>query len=233
MKTVKKNKEIILHSLMCSVGGLLAGYAILCRGNLGSAQTLNLIDIMLGIVGRNREEVIFRVFGAVIYILGIESYILIKEKTKINLRRYSVVTDMAGCVLLAFIPPEAEHVVGIMPLFYILSIQWSVFRGTHGHNASTVFSTNNLYQLAHAASYAVMKKSKSELIRTLYYLNTLFWFNANVVLSYFLVERFGMHTSLFAFIYLVPAYIITFFDEKEHDREARVQKEHERIRSSL
>lgn len=107
MKTVKKNKEIILHSLMCSVGGLLAGYAILCRGNLGSAQTLNLIDIMLGIVGRNREEVIFRVFGAVIYILGIESYILIKEKTKINLRRYSVVTDMAGCVLLAFIPPEA------------------------------------------------------------------------------------------------------------------------------
>ncbi len=88
MKIIKKNKEIILHSLMCSVGGLLA-----------------------------------------------------------------------GCVLLAFFPHEGEHVVGIMPLFYILSIQWSVFRGTHGHNASTVFSTNNLYQLAHAASYAVMKKA--------------------------------------------------------------------------
>ena len=233
MKIISKNKEIILHSLMCSVGGLLAGYAILCRGNLGSAQTLNLIDIMLGIVGRNRSEALLRVLGAVIYVLGIESYILIKEKTKINLQRYSVLTDMAGCILAAFIPPEAEHVVGIMPFFYILSIQWSVFRGTHGYNASTVFSTNNLYQLAHAASYAVMKKSSSELLRALYYLNTLFWFNANVVLSFFLVERFGTHASLFAFFYLVPAYLITFINVKKQNCEERIKTEHERIKASV
>lgn len=233
MKLIKKNKDIILHTLMCSVGGFLAGYAILCRGNLGSAQTLNLIDIMLGIVGRNRHEALLRVIGAFIYVLGIESYILIKEKTRINLRRYSVITDMAGCVLLALLPLETEHVVGIMPLFYILSIQWSVFRGTHGHNASTVFSTNNLYQLAHAASYAVMKKSKSELLRALYYLNTLFWFNANVVLSYFLVERSGTYASLFAFVYLIPAYLMTFLDEKEDSGEERTRKEHARIHASL
>jgi len=213
--SVKNNRDIILHSLMCSIGGFLGGYAVLCRGNLGSAQTINMVDIVLCIVGRNRDELLFRITGLFLYIMGIELVAFFSKKAKINLQRYSIYVDMAGFLVLAMIPEQANTVAGILPVFFMLSTQWSVFHGVRGYNSATVFSTNNLRQMVLALNEYAFGRDRKQLNNVLYYVNTLFWFHINVAISYFAVKSFGIYASLFGFIYAVPALAITFIrDEK-------------------
>lgn len=213
-----KNRDIILHSIMCSIGGFMGGYAVLSRGNLGSAQTINMIDIVLGIVGRNRDELLLRILGLFLYIMGIELVVLFSRKSKINLQRYSIAIDMAGFLVLAMLPEQINKVAGLLPIFFMLSTQWSVFHGVREYNSATVFSTNNLRQLVLALNEYAFDRDRKQLNKALYYINTLFWFHINIALSYFTVKHFSIYASLFCFIYAVPALTITLIkDEKVPD----------------
>ena len=213
--SVKNNRDLILRSLMCRIGGFMGGYAVLCRGNLGSAQTINMVDIVLDIVGKNKNEFLLRVTGLFLYIMGIELVVLLSKKTKINLQRYSIFIDMAGFLVLAMIPEHVNKVAGLLPIFFILSTQWSVFHGVRGYNSATVFSTNNLRQLLLALNEYAFNRERKQLNNVLYYINTLFWFHINIALSYYAVKSFSIYASLFGFIYAVPALAITFIkDEK-------------------
>lgn len=213
---IKKNRDLILHSLMCSIGGFLGGYAVLCRGNLASAQTLNMMDIVIGIVGKNKDELLLRIFGLFLYIMGIELVVLFSKKTKINLERYSICVDMAGFLILAMIPEQSNMMIAILPIFFILSTQWSVFHGVRGYNSATIFSTNNLRQMVLALNEYAFDRDRKQLNKALYYINTLFWFHINIVLSYFVVKYFGIYASLFGFIYAVPALAITLIKDDKN-----------------
>lgn len=213
--SLNKNRDLVLHSIMCSIGGFMGGYAVLCRGSLGSAQTINMIDIVLALVGKKTDEFLIRTIGLLLYIMGIELVALFSRKTKINLQRYSIYVDMVGFLVLAMIPEQVNMVAGILPVFFMLSTQWSVFCGVRGYNSATVFSSNNLRQMVIALNDYAFSREKKQLKKALYYINTLFWFHINIVFSYFAVTSFGMHASLFAFVYAVPALVITFIrDEK-------------------
>lgn len=207
---MKENKDVILHSLMCSIGGLIGGYAVVCRGNLGSAQTLNIIEIVLGILGRNRAELLTRVIGLLLYLAGIEGALVLSKKTSINMQRYSIVVDMAGFLVLAAMPDNINGVVGILPMFFMFSTQWSIFHGTRGYNSSTIFSTNNFRQTVLSLGEYVLSRDREQLKMAMFFMNTLFWFNINVAVSYFLVKGFGVQACLFGFVYAVPALLITF-----------------------
>jgi len=200
---------------MCSIGGFLGGYAVLCRGNLASAQTINMIDVVFSILGKNKSELLLRLTALFLYIMGIELVALFSKKSKINLQRYSIFVDMAGFLVLIMIPEQANKVAGILPIFFMLSTQWSVFHGVRGYNSATVFSTNNLRQLVLAVNEYAFGRDRKQMDKALYYINTLFWFHINVALSYFAVKSFSVYASLFGFVYAVPALAITFIrDEK-------------------
>lgn len=211
---IKENRDVILHSLMCSIGGLIGGYAIICRGNLGSAQTLNLIEIVLGIVGRNREELLIRIAGLLLYFAGIEGFLILSKKTNINMQRYSIMVDMAGFLILAVMPVNIKGVTGILPMFFMFSTQWSVFHGTRGYNCSTIFSTNNFRQAALSIGEYALSRDREQLKMALFYMNTLFCFHINVAISYFLVKDFGLQACLFGFVFAVPAFLITFIKDE-------------------
>ena len=69
---VFKTKEIYLHYIMCLNGGFLGGYSLLCRnGDFGSAQTTNMFQILFTLLGKNLEEFSIRLFGLILYCLGI------------------------------------------------------------------------------------------------------------------------------------------------------------------
>ncbi len=213
--TMRKNRDLILHSLMCSIGGFMGGYAVLCRGNLGSAQTINMIDIVLGIVGKDRGALLLRIAGLFLYIMGIELVFLLSKKSKINLQRYSIAVDMAGFLILAMIPEQVNKLAAILPIFFILSTQWSVFHGERGYNSATIFSTNNLRQMLLALNEYAFGRDRKQLNTALYYINTLFWFHINIAVSYYAVKYFGIYASYLGFLYAVPALAITFIkDEK-------------------
>ena len=53
MENLTEKQEEILHYIVCVSGGFMGGYALFTRlGNFGSAQTGNLIEIVLNIFGR-------------------------------------------------------------------------------------------------------------------------------------------------------------------------------------
>ena len=85
--TLKKKKiSLVLHSIMCVMGGFMGGYAIFCRmSNFGNAQTANLIEIITGIVGRNFFDVMLRLIGLGIYVFAIVLCVVLRLKTGINL----------------------------------------------------------------------------------------------------------------------------------------------------
>jgi len=213
--SIQKNSDLILHGLMCCVGGYMAGYAVLCRGNLGSAQTMNLIDLIFAVAGRNAREVLLRLAALLTYILGLSLVVILSRRARVNIQRYSILVDMAGFLVLAFIPEGADRVAALLPLFFMLSTQWSVFHGVRGYNSATVFSTNNLKQAVVALNEYALTKNRRHLGDALYFLGTLFWFHASVVASYFTVRAFGPKSSLFAFIFALPALAMTWVREEK------------------
>lgn len=210
MKSTSK-AELLMHSFMCMTGGFLGAYTILNRGgNLGSAQTLNMIDIVLCLLGTNFTEFLIRIIGLLFYILGVFLYAVLIHKTKINMQRYAIIVDMAGFIILCIIPAEANPVIAIYPVFFMLSTQWSVFHGTDGYNSSSVFSTNNLRQATLALGEYVAVKDKALLKKAAYFINSVVWFHVGVAGAFFACNAFGIYAVLFCFIPSAFCMLLTF-----------------------
>lgn len=212
---IQKKSDLYLHSIMCLIGGFLGAYAILIRcNNLGSAQTANLLYVVLLFLGRNVKEFALRALGAILYFLAIELYVYLSYKTKINLQRYSIIVNMTGCFILCFISPDAEPIIGLFPIFFMMATQWSVFHGANGYNSSTIFSTNNLRQTALAIGEYFYNKDKKQLEKMKFFANSLLWYHIGAVISFFACRSFSVNASLFC---LIPASIglaVTYKDAK-------------------
>lgn len=207
---------ICLHSMMCVVGGYLGAYAILNRGgNLGSAQTANLIYIFLYLLGRNLPEFILRVAGMLLYLLAIEIYVILSKKTPLNMERYGIYIDMVGLFVLCLIPADANPAIGILPLFFMMSTQWCIFHGTKEFASSTIFSTNNFKQTVLALSEYHFDKDRKHLRRAKFFGNSLIWYHLGVVFSFFAVKYFGIRASLFCLIPCFFALLFASIDLKE------------------
>lgn len=206
--------DLYLHSIMCLIGGFIGGYAILNRcGNLGSAQTANLIYVVICFLGSNIYEFIIRIFGIILYIAGIEIYVYLKNKTNINVQRYGIYVLSIGCIILNFIPATNDPIVGLLPIFFMMSTQWSVYHGANGYNSSTIFSTNNLRQTALAVGEYICSKDKKQIEKAKFFANSLLWYHLGVAFSFFACRYFNVHASLFCLIPAGISLIITYKKE--------------------
>lgn len=202
-----------LHSLMCLIGGFLGAYAILSRsGNLGSAQTSNLIYVVLCILGRDLKEFLLHLFGVVLYFSGIELYVYVQHRTKLNVQRYGIAIDILGCILLSFIPSTVNPFLGLLPIFFMMSTQWSVFHGANGYNSSTIFSTNNFRQAALGFGEYLCSKDKKHMDKAKFFGNSLLWYHLGVAISFFACRFLGVQASLFVLIPCSIALLISYKD---------------------
>ncbi|WP_294375057.1 YoaK family protein [uncultured Clostridium sp.] len=200
MDNQNKN-DFYIHSIMCLIGGFMGGYAILNRcGNLGSAQTANLIYVVTCFLGHNLKEFFIRILGVVLYFIAIELYVFIVHKTKINVQRYGILILIAGSIFLNFIPATSDPVAGLLPLFFIMATQWSIFHGANGYNSSTIFSTNNFRQASLAIGEYICTKDKGQISKAKFFGNSLLWYHVGVAFSFFACRFFNEHASLFCLI---------------------------------
>jgi uncharacterized membrane protein YoaK (UPF0700 family) len=214
-KTMTKNKqeraELYLHSMMCVIGGFLGMYAVLNRGdNLGSAQTANLLYLITAFFGHNAFELLLRLCGMLLYFSAIEIYVILLKKTSINLQRYSILIDMIGLIVLCFIPATVDPVLGILPIFFMMATQWSVFHGNAEYASSTIFSTNNFRQTALALGEYFCDKDKKQLAKARYFANSLLWYHMGALISYFACGVWGIYSCLICFIPAVMGMVLTF-----------------------
>jgi uncharacterized membrane protein YoaK (UPF0700 family) len=211
-----QRKELYLHSLMCVVGGYFGGYAVLSRsGNFGSAQTLNLIEIVCTLLGRDYWHFLLRLVCAALYIVAILIGLVLMKKTKVHTQRYAILMDAVGAVALCLIPSDVDFVLGIMPIFFMMATQWTIFHGNSKYTSSTIFSTNNLKQLTLAMGEYVLERDSAQLDKAKYFGNSLLWYHIGVAAAFFACRAFAIRASLCALPLTLAALALTFVPDRE------------------
>lgn len=207
----KEKKEWYLHCLMCVIGGFFGAYALLSRsGNFGNAQTCNMIEIVLNLLGRNYQQLFLRLLGLFLYIAAIFLCLLLEKKTSLNVRRYAVCVDIAGALLLCLIPADADVIAGILPLFFMMATQWTVFHGNETYNCSTIFSTNNLKQLVLALGGYLLEHGGGQLRRAKFFGFSLLCYHIGVTAAFFACRAFPVRASLCAVPAAALALLLTY-----------------------
>lgn len=207
-------KEIMLHSIMCMIGGFVGAYALLCRAeNFGNSQTANLIHIIFCITGKNYIDFLLRILGISLYISAILLYVWLDKRTSLDLQKYAILVDTTGLFILFFIPAGVNPILGILPIFFMMATQWSVFHGVGEYNSSTIFSTNNIRQMTLSFGSYLLDKKSSQLARAKFFANTLLWYHVGVLVSVFACSAFGTHASLCALPLTLCALGLTCYQE--------------------
>lgn len=215
MENMTEKKEEALHRIMCISGGFMGGYALFSRaGNFGSAQTGNLIEIILNLFGRDYKEVTLRVIALLLFVLGNISGALIKQRFgRIVLKYYTFLILILGFIMLALIPKEVDIVTALLPIFFISSVQWFAFTGTEKYNCSTIFSTNNLKQMVLGYTYYYLTKKEEDRKKGRFYLISIIFFQIGVVISVILCMKFGIRASLFGIIIVATAACVSVIEK--------------------
>ena len=142
-------KEFRLHALMCAIGGYTGAYSLLrCHENFGAAQTANLIAMLKGLLGGDIFQFLLRLLGLACYVAGIETYVFVSRRTAFNPQKWVLITQVCCLGIVGLMPVSAGPFACLYPIFYMMAAQWSEFHGACGYNASTIFSSNNVRQLA-------------------------------------------------------------------------------------
>jgi uncharacterized membrane protein YoaK (UPF0700 family) len=212
---IKSNLEVYIHYMMSIIGGFLGGYALLNRCDLfGSAQTSNMIYIVMGLIGKNSGEVLIRIIGLILYSAGLMLTVLIPKYTKLSIHLISVIVDIIAVVMLGFFPENMNDVVALYPLFFITAMQWNAFKGAKGYVSSTIFSTNNLRQMVLSFTEYVCGRDKMQLDRMFFYLGVLFFYHIGIVFAYLSYKGFGVKSSWLCIFPLVAAVYLVMAEQK-------------------
>lgn len=206
-----KKQTLYLHCVMCMIGGFLGAYAILCRlMNFGSSQTANMIDIICTLFEGDITDFLLRLSGLFLYVLAIVLCLVFQKKNIVNVKRYAILVDMAGLIFLPFIPADINPILGLLPIFFMMATQWSVFSGNGEFTSATIFSTNNLKQFTLALGSYLMDKEEAQLRKAKFFGTSLLCYHIGVIFSFFACRSFGVRASLCALPFTLCALIPTF-----------------------
>jgi len=198
-----RNKELSLHWLMCLNGGFLGGYTIFCRNdNFGLAQTANMIQICKSVCVSSTNSLILRILGLLIFFSGIALGTILKRSMNISL--YAILVNFAGALILLLIPVNADPLIGIMPVFFMASTQWSAFHGTKEYNCSTIFSTNNLKQFIDSGVEYILSRQNAQREKCLFFGVTLALYHLGVIIALLSCRRLATYASFLC----IPVMII-------------------------
>ena len=213
---MKNNKNIgqYRHLAFALVGGFFAGYAILCRcGLLANAQTMNLIELVMSALRGDIVAVLLHVGGLVLYIAGTMLTVLLPHYFNLNMQRAVTFIDALACIVLCFIPADANPLLGLYPLFFAMSIQWSSFSGAKGYTSSTIFSTNNVKQASLAFASYITDGDRKHIDTLLFYVFTILAFSLGSAVSFIAVLFMGTKGAWVNIILIVNAYYMVVCEE--------------------
>ena len=197
MKKIFPLEQQIFY-IMAFTGGALASFAILrTNGILGSAQTSNLAELVLDLIGRDFFEVGLRIIAMLIYAFGLALTRIIPKRTKWSLKQISAFVDIFGLLLIGVMPEDLNPIIALWPIFFMASMQWNAFPGARGYISASIFSTNNYRQVVTGLTDYLLDKEPSSKERALFFTGTLLSFHAGVGLTALGIARFGFHAIWF------------------------------------
>lgn len=211
----KKKYEPSLHYLMAITGGFFGVYAIITFCDLfGNAQTANLIYFVTDLLGRNYQDALLRLGGALLFMTATALTVYLPKHSRINLQIASILIDMAAAVIIGLFPSDIPPVLALYPFFFATAFQWNSFKGAKGFNSSTLFSTNNLKQFTIAVSEVFLNKDRTHIVKAKFFGCTLLSFHFGVCCSYIARTLLGPKSIWLVFLPLcISLYTVCLANE--------------------
>lgn len=190
----KETTETIAHHTLCLTGGFLGIYALLIReGTFGSAETSNLILLVVSGLTGTLGELLVRLGAVGCYASGIALAVVGRRYWRpFRLRCLSIAVTTAACLACAWIPGEADPLLALYPVFFATAIQWVAYTQAAGFNSATIFSTNNLRQFTEGATEYLCGHDPEQLRKLRFYGGTLLCFHLGAAWGWWCVGRWSI-----------------------------------------
>lgn len=198
-----QNREAHIHYIVAFIGGFLGIFPIVNSLHLfGSAQTSNLIDIVLASLRADWSSLLFHAFGAFLYVFAVFLVTFLPKHTRLNVKWLALFVDAAASFVMWLFPTERDFplTMYLYPTFFAMAFQWCSFKGAYGFTSSTIFSTNNLRQFIASLTEVFCNGDKSFLLKAKFFGLTLLGFHLGVAASGILWFFLGNAGFLFALL---------------------------------
>lgn len=196
-----------LFYTVAMVGGYYGGYATLRCGILGSAQTANLIELAIKLVGEDWHQVLLHLVAMLIYGAAVALTVVIKHRRPRDIHLISVLIDLVGLGVLACLPREWQGIVTLYPIFFCMAFQWNAFPGACGYTSSSIFSTNNFRQVVLGLTDSLCTKKPEGRKKARFFAGTLFFFHIGVVTAALGIQFLGFQSIWLCAIFLALALV--------------------------
>ncbi|AYW47088.1 DUF1275 domain-containing protein [Tetragenococcus osmophilus] len=225
--------DAYIHYLIALCGGFFGVYALVSRmGNLGQAQTANLIEMIGNILGKNLSEGFIRIIAAFLFMGGIIFATVLEKssKTKIDLRYLSIFFDLIAAGIIGFFPLSMNPIIALYPVFFAAAFQWCIFKGAKGYASATIFCSNNLKQTTISViEYFLLTKNhpdrKEKIEKIKFYVSTIVSFYTGVIVGYLLWYFYGVHSIWFVVCPLLMNVGLVFLDKKKSELAFTIQND--------
>lgn len=197
--TPEARREAHIHYVISFCGGFLGLFPVVNVVKLlGSAQTSNLIDCVISLLGRNWTALFYHLLGVFLYALAAFLVTFLKTRLKLNIKFLAVFTDIAAGFVMWLLPEGLPKVVYLYPTFFAMSFQWCSFSGGYGFACSSIFSTNNLRQTVSSLTEWLCNGKIEFKLKTAFYGAVLASFHLGAAVSFILWEALGNVSFTFA-----------------------------------
>ena len=208
-----------LFYTMAIVGGFYGGFAIANFDVLGSAETTNMIRLVISCLGGDFHQTFLCFIAAIIYGSAIVCSKLCSDYVRHHTHLISVLINFVTTVWLCLAPENLNYVLVLYPMFFACAFQWNSFPGAKGFASSSIFSTNNYRQaILGMADYIEDRNDKNALKKARFYFGTLVWFHVGVAAAFLSVKLLGgRHGAIINLVFVLMALVQTIYEYRYAD----------------
>lgn len=197
----KASRQKLLHYAVSTVGGFLGGYAIFNHCDFfGNAQTANLIHIVCKIFSADFSALSFLILALMTYISGNVFCVLAEKFIRHDLRVISLIMTSCAVVIIGLFPNIANHYIAVLPILFVMPIQWNAYRTAAGYASATIFSSNNLRIAVMSLTRYIIDRDKKQGEQAKFYWLTLLSFHSGVALACVASVFLGTMSVWFCFV---------------------------------
>lgn len=209
MQTLQKHETELLHYIMTISGGFMGLYAVCAHGNYASAQTGNLMNMLVDFFAGNRFSAGARLGGFFIFCAGIAvSWLLHEFCPRLPFRGLCIVIDGAALLLSAQLPDVIPAFFRLYPIFFASSFQWEGFGRVEKRVSASLFLTGNLKNGIICALRFFFYRKGEDAVSARIYLLAVASYLVGGVLGCWAVEHYGALGAYWGFLPLLAAALL-------------------------
>ena len=205
MNGIRNHQAEIMHYIMTFVGGFMGLYAICAHGSYGSAQTGNLMQMLIDFSDGEMTAVAARVGAFLLFCGGIVVSWLLTEFCHLPMRELCIVVDAAALLFSAWIKEDVYPFFHVYPLFFATSFQWGTFSGVGKYASPSLFLTGNLKNCITRGLKYIFYRNEEDGTGFRIYTATIINYLAGGCLGCWAVDRMGAMGACYGFIPLSAA----------------------------